>query len=85
MIQQIKNQLAVTIYTTPSCGYCLAAKRYFKENGVEYTEVNVAEDFSAARELVKRTGQYGVPVIDVGGTLVIGFDRRRLASLLAAA
>ncbi|MHB1005764.1 MAG: glutaredoxin family protein [Chloroflexota bacterium] len=77
--------MKVKIYTTPSCGYCQEAKRYLKENGVEYEEVNVAEDFSAARELVKRTRQHGVPVIDVGGTLVVGFDRRRLAALLAAA
>lgn len=75
----------VTIYSTPDCGYCRAAKHFLAENGVEYKEVDVSENEDAAREIVRRTGQYGVPVIDVGGTLLIGFDRRRLAALLKAA
>lgn len=74
----------VTIYTTPTCGYCRQAKRYLAEKGVQYKEVDVSTD-AAAEEVVHRTGQFGVPVIDVGGTLVIGFDRARLEELLPAA
>lgn len=75
----------VTIYTTKSCGYCREAKRFLAENGVEYEEVDVAEDLDAARDLVQRTHQYGVPVIDVDGTLVVGLDRQRLAELIRLA
>jgi glutaredoxin 3 len=75
----------VTIYTTPSCGFCQQAKRFLREHGVEYREVDVSTDQAAAKELVLRSRQFGVPVIDVGGTLVIGFDVRRLEKLLHAA
>ncbi len=75
----------VTIYTTPTCGYCQQAKRYLRAHGVEYKEVDVSADQAAAKQLVLRTRQFGVPVIDVGGNLVIGFDLRRLEKLLQAA
>ncbi len=75
----------VTIYTTPDCGYCRQAKRFLREHGVQYQEVDVSTDEAAAREIVLRTRQYGVPVIDVGGALVVGFDVRQLEELLHAA
>lgn len=75
----------VTIYTTPTCGFCQQAKRYFQSHGVQYKEVDVSTDQDAAMDLVLRTRQFGVPVIDVDGTLVIGFDVRRLEKLLHAA
>lgn len=74
----------VTIYTTPTCGYCQQAKRYLRAQGVEYREVDVSADEAAAKQLVLRTRQFGVPVIDVGGNLVVGFDVRRLEKLLHA-
>ena len=75
----------VTIYTTPTCGFCQQAKRYFQEHGVQYKEIDVSTDEDAARELVLRSRQFGVPVIEVDGKLVIGFDVRRLERLLHAA
>lgn len=72
----------ITIYSTPSCIYCKMAKAYFEEKGVKYAEKNVAVDEVAREEMVKKSGQLGVPVIDVDGTLVIGFDKERLASLI---
>lgn len=75
----------VTIYTTPTCGYCQQAKRYLRAQGVEYREVDVSADEAAAKQLVLRTRQFGVPVIEVGGSLVVGFDVRRLEKLLHAA
>lgn len=72
----------VTVYTTPTCGYCHQAKRFLAEHGVDFREVDVSIDEAAAIELVRRTGQYGVPVIDVGGALVVGFNRSRLEQLL---
>lgn len=72
----------VTIFTTDSCMYCKMAKQYFKEKNVPYEEKNVGNDAVAREEMIKRSGQYGVPVIDVDGKLVIGFDKRAIADML---
>jgi len=73
----------VVIYTTPTCAYCKATKEFFKENKIQYSEKNVAEDKDAAKEMIEKSGQMGVPVIDVDGKLVIGFDRNALKKALA--
>ncbi|HEY4526012.1 MAG TPA: glutaredoxin family protein [Candidatus Paceibacterota bacterium] len=72
----------VTIYTTPTCVYCKMAKQYFNAHNVAYEEKNVAVDRAAAEAMVKKTGQMGVPVIEVGDQTVIGFDEASLAQLL---
>ena len=72
----------VTIYTTPTCIYCKMAKEFFKENGVEYSEKNVASDTQAREEMIKKSNQMGVPVIDIDGELTVGFDKERLSALL---
>jgi glutaredoxin-like YruB-family protein len=72
----------VTIYTTPTCHFCQQAKAFFKENNVEYSEIDVAADQSKAQEMVTRSGQMGVPVIFIGDDMVIGFDEGRIRSLL---
>lgn len=76
----------VTIYTTPTCGYCKAAKAFFQENEVAYTEINVAADQEKAKEMIQRSGQMGVPVIVVGEgddeELVVGFNQPHLSQLL---
>lgn len=72
----------VTIYSTPTCVYCNMAKSFFKANGVSYTEHNVASDLEKRKEMIDKTGQMGVPVIDIGGEIVIGFDEPKLRSTL---
>lgn len=72
----------VTIYSTPWCVYCKMAKKYFADNKIEFTEHDVAEDAKARDEMVKKTGQLGVPVIDIDGELTVGFDQMRLKQLL---
>ena len=72
----------VTIYTTPTCVYCKMAKEYFKANNVECTELNVATDEVARNAMIEKSGQMGVPVIEVDGNIVIGFDQELLAELL---
>lgn len=72
----------VTIYTTPTCVYCKMAKAFFAENKVEYVEKNVASDDAAREDMIKKSGQLGVPVIDANGTIVIGFDKPRLMKAL---
>jgi len=72
---------AVKIYTTPTCSYCKLTKQFFKDHNVIYTEVDVASDEKARNEMIERTGQMGVPVIDVDGEIVVGFDQERLSEL----
>ncbi len=67
--------MAVTMYSTPTCGYCRMAKNYLKEKNVPFTEYNVATNSEKAQEMVRKSGQMGVPVLDVNGKIIIGFDR----------
>ncbi|MBI2830304.1 MAG: PDZ domain-containing protein [Chloroflexi bacterium] len=73
----------VTVYTTPTCGYCRMAKEYLKQRGVPFREIDISRDPPAAREVVDRTGQRGVPVIIIDGQTIIGFDRPRLEQILS--
>lgn len=72
----------VKIYSTPSCHFCHMAKDFFKENNVEYTEFNVAEDAEKRSEMMEKTGQMGVPVIEIGDELIIGFNESKIKELL---
>lgn len=72
----------VTIYTTPACGYCHMAKDWFKENNVEYEEIDIIAQPDKRNDLVEKTGQMAVPVIEVNEEIVIGFDKKRLSELL---
>ena len=73
---------SVTIYSTPVCHFCQAAKEFFKENNVEYTEFDVAADAEKREEMIEMTGQMGVPVIRIGDDVVIGFDEGKVKELL---
>ena len=75
-------QPEVVIYTTPTCQYCPAAKRWLKDHGVAYTEHDVSRDPVRATEMYRLTGQGAVPVIRVGGQVMVGFDPLQLAKLL---
>lgn len=72
----------ITIYTTPTCIYCKMAKQWFKENNISYEEKDVSSDAAAREEMINKSQQMGVPVIEVGGELIIGFDKERLSELL---
>ncbi|MBI2121943.1 MAG: glutaredoxin family protein [Candidatus Sungbacteria bacterium] len=72
----------VKIYTTPSCVYCKMAKEFFKNNNVAYEEKNVAQDAAARDEMIQKSGQLGVPVIDIDGKIIVGFDQPELKEAL---
>jgi glutaredoxin-like YruB-family protein len=72
----------VTVYTTPTCSWCNTIKRHLQENGVQYREVNVAANQKAAEEMVRRSGQQGVPQTEINGQIIVGFDKTRINSLL---
>lgn len=72
----------VTIYTTPTCVYCKMTKAFFKENNIQYEEKDVSTDRAAADEMIQKSGQMGVPVIDIDGQILVGFDKEGLSRLL---
>jgi len=74
--------MAVSIYTTPSCSYCTMAKNYFRENKIPFTEYNVAQDLRRADEMVRKSGQMGVPVVDVHGRIIVGFNKPEIERAL---
>ncbi len=73
----------VTIYSTPTCHFCHLAKDFFEANHVPFTDYNVGTDLAKRQEMIQKSGQMGVPVIDVGGELIVGFDEARLKELLS--
>ena len=77
-----KKQKRVIVFSTPTCTYCNQAKRYLRERGVRFRDVDVSKDADAARDLVRRSGQQGVPVLDIGGRLIVGFNRPEIDKLL---
>ncbi len=74
--------MSVTIYSTPTCGYCRLAKDYFRKNNINFTDYNVASDLKKADEMVKKSGQMGVPVIDINGKIIIGFNKPEIEKAL---
>jgi glutaredoxin-like YruB-family protein len=75
----------VTIYSTPSCHFCQAAKAFFRENNIQYEDNNVAEDIEKRKEMIQMTGQIGVPVIKIGDDILVGFDEKKVRELLRIA
>ncbi len=73
---------SVIMYTTPTCVYCKMAKSFFQEKGIQYKEVNVADDQAAQQEMFAKSQQWGVPVFDVEGEIYVGFSRSDLAAAL---
>jgi glutaredoxin 3 len=73
---------SITVYSTPSCPYCHQAKNYIAQKGFAYTDLDVATDVAARDEMVEKSGQLGVPVIVIDGSIVVGFNRAKLDELL---
>lgn len=74
----MSNIPQITIYSAPWCGFCGAAKQYLDRLGVKYTEKDVDENQANAEESMKISGQTGIPVLDINGTIIVGFDRPRI-------
>ncbi len=77
--------MTVKVYSTPTCPWCIRAKQFFKEEGVSFEDVDVSSDVNAAREMVQKSGQMGVPVIDFNGEIIVGFDEPRIKQLMTKA
>jgi len=83
LVYKFTNTMAqVTIYSTPTCHFCQAAKAFFKEEGVEYEDIDVASDAEKRQEMIELTGQMGVPVIKIGEEVIVGFDEGKVKEML---
>ncbi|NLD49856.1 MAG: glutaredoxin family protein [Clostridiaceae bacterium] len=74
--------MEVKVYSTPTCPYCSMAKKYLETKNVSYQEFDVSQDRNAANEMIQKSGQRGVPVLDIDGSIIVGFDKDRIDSLL---
>lgn len=77
-----RRQPRVVVFSTPTCPHCRNAKRYLRQRGVRFTDVDVSRDPRAARDMVRISGQQGVPVITINGRPIVGFDRAKIDRLL---
>ena len=74
--------MSVIIYSTATCGFCIRAKEFLKEHKIKFTNKDVGADQVAAQEMIKKSGSMSVPVIDIDGKIVVGFNERKLKELL---
>ncbi|NQU33257.1 MAG: hypothetical protein HQ521_08485 [Bacteroidetes bacterium] len=77
-----KQQKRVTVYSTPTCSWCTTLKNHLKNNGITYSEIDVSKDQKAAENMRRRSGQQGVPQTDIGGQMIVGFDKIKINALL---
>ncbi|MBA4410258.1 MAG: NrdH-redoxin [Odoribacter sp.] len=77
-----KKIVQVTVYSTPTCSWCNTLKSWLKQNNISFRDVDVSRDEKAAQDLVRRSGQQGVPQTEINGQIVVGFDQQRLKQLL---
>ena len=72
----------IKVFSTPTCSFCVSLKTFLNDHNIEFEEVNVAEDKESAKEMIEKSGQMGVPVLDIDGEIVVGFDKNRIVELL---
>ena len=77
-----KGSKTVKIYTTNTCPWCMKTKEYLKANNIKYAEINVSTNEKARNEMFEKSGQFGVPVTDVSGTIIVGYDKEALKKAL---
>ncbi len=73
---------SVLIYSTPSCPFCVRVKQFLKENNIPFTDYDVGSNEDKADEMIKKSGQMGVPVIDIEGEIIVGFDKEQIKKSL---
>jgi glutaredoxin-like YruB-family protein len=72
----------VRVFSTPVCPYCFTLKEFLKDNKIEFEDVDVAGNEAAREEMIEKSGQMGVPVVDINGEFIVGFDKARISKLL---
>ncbi|MFH1201598.1 MAG: glutaredoxin family protein [Candidatus Omnitrophota bacterium] len=72
----------VKVYSTSTCPFCIRAKQFLKENNISFQDIDVAANHEAAEEMIRISGQMGVPVLDIDGEIIVGFDKERISQAL---
>jgi len=72
----------VKVFSTPACPYCVTLKEFLKERNIEFEDIDVSQDKKASDEMIEKSGQMGVPVVEIDGEIVIGFDKEKISKLL---
>jgi len=72
----------VKLYSTPTCVYCKTLKGYFKRNGIEFEDIDISKDEKELQKMIKLSGQMSVPVVDIDGEIILGFDKQKIDKLL---
>ena len=72
----------VKIFSTPTCVYCITLKKFLKEHNIEYKDIDVAQDKDALKEMIEKSGQMGVPVTEIDGQIIVGFNKEKISELL---
>ena len=72
----------VTVYSTPTCPFCVRAKQFLKDNKIQFEDIDVSENHEKAQEMIKKSGQMGVPVIEIDGQFIVGFDKEKIKESL---
>ena len=72
----------IKVYSTPTCPYCVTLKKFLKEKGVKFDDIDVSADQKASEEMIDKSGQMGVPVSDINGEIVVGFDKEKICKIL---
>lgn len=72
----------VKVFSTPSCPYCVTLKEFLESHEIEFEDIDVSQDMAAQKEMIEKSGQMGVPVVDIDGEMVVGFDRAKISKLL---
>ena len=74
--------MVIKVYSTPTCSYCHMAKDFLKQNKIEFEDIDVATNTEAAKEMVAKSGQMAVPVLDINGTIIVGADLKAIKKAL---
>lgn len=72
----------VKIYSTPTCPWCIRLKQFLKDNNIIYQDLDVSTNQPAAEEMIQKSGQMGVPVLDIDGNFIVGFDKEKIKAAL---
>jgi len=72
----------ITVYSTSTCPFCIRAKQFLKDNNIQFEDIDVSENQDKAQEMIKKSGQMGVPVIEIDGGIIVGFDKEKIREAL---
>jgi len=82
MAENKKSQTKIRVFSAPGCPYCYTLKEFLKSHNFEFEDIDVSTNENAAKEMVEKSGQMGVPVVEIDGEIVVGFDKEKIVELL---